>query len=48
VKAEPASYAFLKEVVKAAAKNPPGTATSPVVLPDPDALATAEPSPTAP
>ena len=48
VKAESSSYAYLQEVVKAAARNPGGSATSPVVLPDPDALTTAQPSPIAP
>ena len=48
VKAESSSYTYLQEVVKAAARNPGGTATSPVLLPDPDALATAEPSPVTP
>lgn len=48
VKAESASYAYLQEAVKVAARNPGATTTSPVILPDPDALATAEPSPVAP
>ena len=48
VKAESSSYAYLQEVVKAAARNQDNAATSPAVLPDPDTLATAEPSPVAP
>jgi hypothetical protein len=48
VKAESSSYAYLQEVVKAAARNQDSAATSPAVLPDPDTLATAEPSPVTP
>ncbi len=48
VKAEAASYAYLQEVVKTAARKQDGAATSPALLPDPDTLATAEPSPVAP
>lgn len=48
VKADPSSYAYLQEVVKALAGKRDGTATSPVVLPEPDTLATAEPSPVTP
>ena len=47
VTAEPATYAYLQEVVKAAARHPGGT-TAPVVLPDPDTLVTAEPAPSIP
>lgn len=43
VKADPSSYAYLREVVKAVAGDRGGAATSPVVLPEPDTLATAEP-----
>jgi hypothetical protein len=47
VRAEPSTYAYLQEVVKAAARSPSG-ATTPVVLPDPSTLETAEPMPSAP
>jgi hypothetical protein len=48
VKADSTSYAYLQEVVKAAARNQDNAATSPALLPDPDTLATAEPSPATP
>jgi hypothetical protein len=48
VEAESSSYAYLQDVVKAAARNPGGSTTNPVALPDPDTLATAEPSPVTP
>jgi hypothetical protein len=48
VRADAASYALLEQVVRSAHQSTRGTTSSPVVLPDPDASATAEPSPTVP